>query len=131
MIEIPLPHSTLQTNFILLVILNIEVAKRVFARGFYSVRVYEMPSSLLLFVSQILRQEQSRIQQVLNSLPHRLAAIPGGVAMAAAFVIYLGPYHYNFRRLMLTVHWPNCLRERGVPLVIDSIDSTRGKIRGT
>ena len=76
---------------------------------------------------QVLRQEQGRIQQVLSSRPQREAAVPGGVAMAAAFASYLGPYHYNFRRLLLTVHWPNCLRERGVPLVIDSIDSARGQ----
>ena len=68
---------------------------------------------------QVLRREQARIQQVIESLPNREAAIAGGVAMAAAFSTYLGPYHYNLRRLMLTVHWPNCLRERGIPLVID------------
>ncbi|KAJ8316217.1 hypothetical protein KUTeg_006231 [Tegillarca granosa] len=45
--------------------------------------------------------------------------------MAAAFCTYLGPYHHNFRRVMLTVYWPNCLRERGVPLVIDSIDGLK------
>ena len=48
--------------------------------------------------------------------------------MSGAFATYLGPYHYNFRRLMLTVHWPNCLRERGVPLVIDSIDELKGRV---
>ena len=48
--------------------------------------------------------------------------------MAAAFFSYLGTYHHNFRRMMLTVHWPNCLRERGVPLVIDSIDGLKGNL---
>lgn len=48
--------------------------------------------------------------------------------MASAFCTYLGPYHHNFRRMMLTVHWPNCLRERGVPLVIDSIDGLKGNL---
>ncbi len=63
---------------------------------------------------------------MMGSLNQRETAVPGGVAMAAAFATYMGPYHYNFRRLMLTFHWPNCLRERGVPLVIDTIDFVRG-----
>ena len=46
--------------------------------------------------------------------------------MSAGFATYLGPYQYNFRRLMLTIHWPNCLRERGIPLAIDSIDEVKG-----
>ena len=29
---------------------------------------------------------------------------------------------------MLTVHWPGCLRERGIPLVIDSVDGLRGRV---
>ena len=40
--------------------------------------------------------------------------------MASAFATYLGPYNYSFRRAMITVHWPKCLDERGVPLVVDS-----------
>ena len=40
--------------------------------------------------------------------------------MAAAFATYLGPYSFTFRREMLTVHWPQCLDERGVMLVVDS-----------
>ena len=39
--------------------------------------------------------------------------------MAAAFATYLGPYKHSFRRQMLTVHWPECLQERGVPLLLD------------
>ena len=76
---------------------------------------------------QVLRREQRRIQNIISSLSVREACIAGGVAMAAGFATYLGPYLYNFRRLMLTVHWPNCLRERGIPLVIDSIDQLRGE----
>jgi dynein heavy chain len=44
----------------------------------------------------------------------------GGVAIAAAFATYLGPYGFSFRRDMMTVHWPQCLEERGVPLVLDA-----------
>lgn len=55
-------------------------------------------------------------------------AIPGGCAMAAGLATYLGPYHHNFRRIILTIHWPNCLRERGIPLVIDSVDVLRGTL---
>ena len=75
----------------------------------------------------MLNKEEQRIQQIIHSLPLRETAISGGVAMAAGFATYLGPYHYNFRRLMLTVHWPNCLRERGIPLAIDSIDEIDGR----
>ncbi len=69
-----------------------------------------------------------KIQQILSSLPEREASIPGAVAMAAAFTTYMGPYHYNFRRLMLTIHWPLCLKERGVPFVVDSIDELKGNV---
>ena len=74
----------------------------------------------------MLNKEEHRIQQIIQSLPLRETSIAGGVAMAAGFATYLGPYQYNFRRLMLTVHWPNCLRERGIPLAIDSIHQTKG-----
>lgn len=79
---------------------------------------------------QVLQREQRKLQQVVNSLPHREIGLPGGVAMAAALATYLGPYHYNFRRVMLTIHWPNCLRERGIPLVVDSIDEIKGQFKG-
>ncbi|XP_023931015.1 dynein beta chain, ciliary-like [Lingula anatina] len=77
---------------------------------------------------KILKREHLRCQQIHEGLRSRQIAIPGGSAIASAFTTYLGPYHYNFRRLMLTVHWPNCLRERGIPLVIDSIDHLRGRV---
>ena len=77
---------------------------------------------------KVLRKERMRLQQVIDSLPARIASIGGSIAISAAFATYLGPYHYSFRRLMLTVHWPNCLRERGVPLVIDSIDELKGRV---
>ena len=76
---------------------------------------------------QILRGERQRCQQVFDSYKRRLVAVSGGCAMAGGFATYLGPYHHNFRRVMLTVHWPNCLRERGIPLVIDSVDVLRGQ----
>ncbi|RUS89314.1 hypothetical protein EGW08_002921, partial [Elysia chlorotica] len=77
---------------------------------------------------RILRGERQRCQQIFDSHERRLVAIPGGCAMAAAFANYLGAYHHNFRRVMLTVHWPGCLRERGIPLVIDSVDGLRGRV---
>ena len=76
---------------------------------------------------QLLKGERQRCQQIADSFERRLISLPGGCAMAAAFATYLGPYHHNFRRIMLTVHWPNCLRERGIPLVIDSLDGLKGK----
>eukprot|EP00105_Crassostrea_gigas_P044993 XP_019929141.1 PREDICTED: dynein beta chain, ciliary isoform X4 [Crassostrea gigas] len=77
---------------------------------------------------KILKGERQRCQQIYDSHERRAVAIPGGCAMAAAFATYLGPYHHNFRRVMLTIHWPNCLRERGIPLVIDSIDGLKGRV---
>jgi hypothetical protein len=44
--------------------------------------------------------------------------------MAAAFATYLGPYKHSFRREMLTVHWPECLQERGVPLLLEDAPHT-------
>ena len=44
--------------------------------------------------------------------------------MAAAFATYLGPYKHSFRRIMLTVYWPECLQERGVPLLLDDAPHT-------
>ena len=80
---------------------------------------------------QILKGERQRCQQIYDSYDRRKLAISGGCAMAAGFATYLGPYHHNFRRVILTVHWPNCLRERGIPLVIDSIDGLKGKHKKT
>ncbi|XP_056010102.1 uncharacterized protein LOC125667097 [Ostrea edulis] len=77
---------------------------------------------------KILKGERQRCQQIYDSFERRLVSIPGGCAMAAAFATYLGPYHHNFRRVMLTIHWPNCLRERGIPLVMDSIDGLKGRV---
>ena len=77
--------------------------------------------------SKILATEHEHCFQIYESLPRRKSAIPGSAAMAAAFATYLGPYDHNFRRAMLTIHWPMCLRERGVPLVIDSIDPMKGE----
>lgn len=76
---------------------------------------------LMKSCSQALKSETARSEQIYTSLAVRLACIPGAAAMAAAFCTYLGPYHHSFRRMMLTVHWPHCLRERGIPLVIDSV----------
>lgn len=70
--------------------------------------------------------EQRRIQQVIDSLGQRQAAVCGAVAMTAALGTYLGPHPHIFRRLMLTIHWPACLRERGIPLIVDRIDELRG-----
>ena len=58
--------------------------------------------------------------QLLKSISTREEAVAGGVALAAAFATYLGPYSFTFRREMLTLHWPRCLDERGVMLVVDS-----------
>ncbi|XP_033103095.1 dynein heavy chain 9, axonemal-like [Anneissia japonica] len=73
-----------------------------------------------------LATEHEHCVQICQSLPQRIMASPGSVSLAAAFVTYLGPYDFNIRHTMLTLHWPMCLKERGVPLVIDSIDPMKG-----
>eukprot|EP00057_Strongylocentrotus_purpuratus_P006394 XP_011660868.1 PREDICTED: dynein beta chain, flagellar outer arm [Strongylocentrotus purpuratus] len=72
--------------------------------------------------------EHQHCLQICQSLPQREFAISGAIAMAGAFTTYLGPYDPKFRRSVLTVHWPLCLQERGVPLVIDAIDPMKGWI---
>lgn len=63
------------------------------------------------------RQKWNSVQ---TSIKRRIDALAGGVAIAAAFATYLGPYGFAFRQDMMTVHWPRCLEERGVPLVLDA-----------
>ncbi|XP_022099208.1 dynein beta chain, ciliary-like [Acanthaster planci] len=77
---------------------------------------------------EILGMEHKHCVQICRSLPQRLFAIPGAVAMAAAFASYLGAYDPKFRRVMLTIQWPMCLQERGVPLLIDAVDPMKGWI---
>lgn len=72
---------------------------------------------------QALQKETSRAEQIHSSLNIRLSCIDGAASMASAFTTYLGPYQHGFRRMMLTVQWPHCLRERGIPLVIDTVSS--------
>lgn len=50
----------------------------------------------------------------------------GVAAISAGFVTYMGPYPYMFRRMLLTVDWAQCLAERGIPLVFDTIDPVNG-----
>ena len=75
---------------------------------------------VILFSRKVLSSGRQKWLQLLESISTREEAVAGGVAMAAAFATYLGPYSFTFRREMLTVHWPKCLDERGVMLVIDS-----------
>lgn len=69
---------------------------------------------------KVLSSGRQKWLQLLESISTREEAVAGGVAMAAGFATYLGPYSFKFRRDMLTVHWPQCLDERGVMLVVDS-----------
>lgn len=75
---------------------------------------------VILFPRKVLSSGRQKWLQLLESISTREEAVAGGVAMAAAFATYLGPYSFSFRREMLTVHWPKCLDERGVMLVVDS-----------
>jgi hypothetical protein len=66
--------------------------------------------------------------QIYESLQQRIFCLPGSCAIAAAFIMYLGPYQFSFRRLMLTMHWVKCLRDRGLPLVFDNLSNLKGRI---
>ena len=69
---------------------------------------------------KVLSNGRQKWLKLLESISTREEAVAGGVAIAAAFATYLGPYTFKFRREMLTEHWPQCLDERGVMLVVDS-----------
>ena len=75
---------------------------------------------VILFSHKVLSSGRQKWLQLLESISTREEAVAGGVAVAAAFATYLGPYSFTFRREMLTVHWPKCLDERGVMLVVDN-----------
>ena len=66
--------------------------------------------------------------QVYESLQERVFCLPGASALAAGFLVYLGPYQFPFRRSMLTMHWVKCLQDRGLPLVLDSLNSIKGRV---
>ena len=75
---------------------------------------------VLRFCGKVLSSGRQKWLSILDSISTREEAVAGGVAIAAAFATYLGPYSFTFRREMLTLHWPECLEERGVMLVLDS-----------
>ncbi|EDO43524.1 predicted protein [Nematostella vectensis] len=71
------------------------------------------------YFEKVLASGRQKWLYILQSIRNRLNAIAGGVAVAAAFSSYLGPYNFSFRRDMMTVHWPACLEERGTILFND------------
>ncbi|XP_069829066.1 uncharacterized protein [Dendropsophus ebraccatus] len=79
-------------------------------------------------IALLLDKENKKYAAIVSSLPDRLSGIPGSTAMAAGLVSYLGTYEHNFRQLMLTVEWPMAVKERGFPLMIDSIDPDKGLV---
>jgi hypothetical protein len=68
------------------------------------------------------------MRSVLDSLVIRDQNVSGSCAVAAGFATFLGPYDVKFRREMMTVHWPMCLVERGIPLAIDSVHPVYGNV---
>lgn len=66
--------------------------------------------------------------QVYESLQERILCLPASCALASGFLTYLGPYQFPFRRLMLTIHWVKCLNDRGLPLVLDSLNLIKGRV---
>ncbi|XP_075119220.1 uncharacterized protein LOC142194092 [Leptodactylus fuscus] len=79
-------------------------------------------------ITQLLEEQKKKYAAIVSSLPDRLSGIPGSTAMAAGLVTYLGTYEHHFRQLMLTVEWPMAVKERGFPLMIDSIDPDKGRV---
>ncbi|KAM9320087.1 uncharacterized protein PAF06_004553 [Gastrophryne carolinensis] len=93
-------------------------------------RTIEMNHKLLQStqVAQLLEEENKKYASIVSSLQDRLSGIPGSTALAAGLVSYLGSYEHHYRQLMLTVEWPMAVKERGFPLMIDSIDPLKGRI---
>ena len=79
-----------------------------------------MRSHFVSIFNKVLSSGRQKWLELLESISAREEGVAGGVAIAAAFASYLGPYTFKFRREMLTEHWPRCLNERGVKLVVDS-----------
>uniref|UniRef100_A0A8C5WK28 Dynein heavy chain n=1 Tax=Leptobrachium leishanense TaxID=445787 RepID=A0A8C5WK28_9ANUR len=79
-------------------------------------------------IAQLLEDERRKYASVVNCLPDRLSGIPGSTSLAAGLVSYLGAYEHHFRQLMLTTEWPKVLKEKGFPLMIDSIDPVKGRL---
>ena len=66
--------------------------------------------------------------QVYESVQERIFCLPASCALASGLLVYLGPYQFPFRRIMLTNNWIKCLNDRGLPLVLDSINLIKGRI---
>ncbi|CAF1029825.1 unnamed protein product [Adineta steineri] len=76
----------------------------------------------------ILLDNKKRISKIFETSVERQSRLNGTCAIASAFSIYLGPYTYGFRCLMLIVHWIECIRDRGMTIVFDQISSIKGPI---
>ncbi|CAF1576279.1 unnamed protein product, partial [Adineta steineri] len=53
----------------------------------------------------ILLYIKKRTSKIFETSVERQSTLNGTCAIASAFLTYLGPFTYGFRRLMLTVHW--------------------------
>ncbi|XP_043910785.1 dynein beta chain, flagellar outer arm-like [Protopterus annectens] len=84
----------------------------------------EMASSFM----EVLDGECNKYTEIIRSLQERLNGLLGRISLIAALISYLGPYDSSFRQRMLSEEWPTCLKERGLSLVFDSIDSVKGRV---
>ncbi|OAF70976.1 hypothetical protein A3Q56_01270 [Intoshia linei] len=75
----------------------------------------------------IIVQEENRIKQIINSYNFRISGMFGSAAIISGLQVYLGPYDSLFRKKILSIFWPACLREFGLSLEIDHIDSVYGR----
>ncbi|CAF3502703.1 unnamed protein product [Rotaria socialis] len=79
-------------------------------------------------LNEILSRELERTSKIFESSAERQTTLIGTCSIGSAFLIYLGPYPYSFRRLMLTSHWIKCIRDRGMTIVFDQISCVKGRI---
>ncbi|CAF4014418.1 unnamed protein product, partial [Rotaria sordida] len=79
-------------------------------------------------LNEILSRELERTSKIFESTSERQSTLIGTCGISSAFLIYLGPYSYGFRRLMLTLHWIKSIRDRGMTISFDQISSVKGRI---
>ncbi|CAF4082367.1 unnamed protein product, partial [Adineta steineri] len=90
--------------------------------------VKEQDQKLILLDDKNFISRIRRTSKIFETTVERQSTLNGTCAIASAFLTYLGPFTYGFRRLMLTVHWIKCIRDRGMTIVFDQISSIKGRI---
>ncbi|XP_066552372.1 uncharacterized protein LOC136718521 [Amia ocellicauda] len=84
--------------------------------------------SYLDSLEEILHFEHRKHTLSSCAVAERTQGLLGSTAMAAGLLCYLGPYEHLFCQLLLSLEWPKCLRDRGLPFLIDSLDPIKGRV---